>query len=217
MAREPDALGLLITFCSLLWEKNKHSHEFSMAYTEEWAIKLFNGFRRYTTMEHRCVLYTDRQRKLPDHIEQVVQPDLGKNGYGDCVRPYEMNVPMILVGLDTLFMGNIDEYCRWCLEHPGKLALPKHPNETFSINGVQFFGGHNPDIFGKWRGENDMDWMRSFPHERIDELWPGHVGSYRNHVHGKKNIKMPRIIYFHGRLKFNELIGKEKLIDDNWK
>lgn len=207
----------MITFASLLWDANKHSHEFSLAYDESWAIKLFNGFRRNTRLPYRCVLYTDRQRELPANIEQVVVPGLGTvNGYGDCIRPFEMNVPMILVGLDTLVIGNIDKMARWCLENPGRLALPKHPYEDWSINGVTLWGGHDPDIFGRWRGENDMDWLRAFPHERIDELWPGKVMSYRAHVHHKKLPKLPRIIYFHGRMKAPELLHYP-LIRDNWR
>lgn len=209
-------MGALITFASLLWDANENSHEFSQAYDETWAIKLFNGFRRHCTLPYRCVLYTDRQRELPKNIEQVVQPDLGKaNDYGDCIRPYEMNVPMILVGLDTLIVANIDKFVRWCLDNPGKLALPKHPFESWSINGVQLWGGHNPDIFGKWRGENDMDWMRQFPHERIDDLWPGKVVSYRGHVR-PNGVGKARIVYFHGRMKPNELLH-EPLIRDNWR
>lgn len=207
----------MITFASLLWDKNEHSNEFSQAYDDTWAVKLFNGFRRHCTLPYRCVLYTDRQRDLPGNIIQVVQPDLGKvNGYGDCIRPFEMNVPMILVGLDTIIVGNIDKLARWCLENAGKMALPKHPNHDISINGVTLWGGHNPDIFGTWRGENDMDWLREFPHERIDQLWEGRVLSYRNHVHHRRLPKKAVFIYFHGRLKPHELMHYP-LIKDNWR
>lgn len=208
-------MGEVITFASLLWDANEHSLEFSRAYSDEWAIKLFNGFRRHCSLPSRCVLYTDRERNLPRHIHQVVQPDLGKNGYGDCIRPFEMNVPMILVGLDTLIVGNIDKMARWCVESPGKLALPKHPHEDWSINGVTLWGGHNPAIFADWRGENDMDWIREFPHERIEALWDGKVKSWRAHVrpHG---IGKARVIYYHGRLKFNEL-ADDPLVKAHWK
>lgn len=208
----------MITFASLLWDPNSRSHDFSLAYTEEWAVKLFNGFRRHCTLPYRCVLYTDRQRDLPENIIQEVVPGLGTEGedYSACIYPYRMNVPMVLVGLDTLILSNIDKLVRWCLEHPGKLALPKHPFENFSINGVSLWGGHNPEIFDKWNGENDMDWMRQFPHERIDELWPGRVLSYRAHIHGKPFPKKCAIAYFHGRLKFPDLL-KVPLIRDNWR
>lgn len=206
----------MITFASLLWDANEKSHEFSLAYDEIWAIRLFSAFRRNCRLPSRCVLFTDRERELPKHIEQIVQPDLGRaNGYGDCIRPYSLNVPMILVGLDTLIVGNIDKLVRWCLENPGKLALPKHPFEEWSINGVQLWGGHDPAIFDDWRGENDMDWIRTFPHERIDELWPGKVGSYRAHYR-RDGLGKLKIIYFHGRLKFNELLN-DPFIKSEWR
>jgi hypothetical protein len=215
VARASDAVGGLITFASLLWDANDKSHSFSRAYTDEWAVKLFNGFRRNCTAPYQCVLYTDRHRDLPGNIIQEIVPGLGLNGYGDCIYPYRANAPMILVGLDTLVIGNIDKFARWCLEHPGKLALPKHPWEDYSINGVALWGGHNPDIFGNWRGENDMDWIRQFPHERIDELWPGRVVSYRAHVR-PNGVGKARLIYFHGRSKFNELLDDE-LIRTHWR
>lgn len=205
----------MITFCSLLWDANEKSQEFSRAYDETWAVKLFNGFRRHCSLPYRCVLYTDRPRDLPKNITQVVQPDLGRNGYGDCIRPFEMNEPMILVGLDTLIVASIDKLVRWCLDNPGKLALPKHPYEEWSINGVTLWGGRNERIFADWRGENDMDWLRAFPHERIDDLWPGKVKSYRAQVHHKP-LGDTRIVYFHGRMKAHELQG-ERLIQDHWR
>jgi hypothetical protein len=205
----------MINIVSLLWEANEHSHEFSRAYSNEWAAKLFNGFRRNLTVPHKFVLFTDMPRNLPKDIKQIVQPDLGTGGYADCVRPFALNEPMILLGLDSLIVGNVDKLARWCLDNPGKLALPKHPYEEYSINGVQLWGGGNPDIYGKWTGQNDMDWIRTFPHERIDELWPGKVVSYRAHVRPDGPGKA-RIIYFHGRLKFNELLN-DPFIKANWR
>lgn len=205
----------MITLCSLLWDANDLSHEFSRAYTEEWAVKLFNGFRRHCTVPYRCVLYVDRLRDLPANIIQVVRPGLGKQGYSDCIVPFSENRPMILVGLDTLILGNIDKMARWCLDNPGKLALPKHPCEDWSINGVVLWGGNDPKIFGDWNGENDMDWIREFPHERIDELWPGKVRSWRYHVR-RDGVGKARIVYFHGRLKFNELLD-DPLIRNEWR
>lgn len=204
----------LINICTLLWEPNEKSHEFSRAYTNEWAAKLFSGFRRNLSVPHRFVLFTDMRRNLPKDITQIVEPDLGVNGYGDCTRPFRLNQPMILLGLDSLVIANVDKLARWCLDNPGKLALPKHPFEEYSINGVVLWGGHNPRIYDDWRGENDMDWIRTFPHERIDELWPGKVVSYRAHVR-PNGVGKARIVYFHGRLKFNELL-KDPFIKAHW-
>jgi hypothetical protein len=97
------------------------------------------------------------------------------------------------------------------------MALPKHPYEPYSINGVVLWGGGNPDIFEKWSGENDMDWMRTFPHKRIDDLWNGRVISYKAHV--AKQGRLPanaKIVYFHGHPKPNEL-PHVPWVRDNWR
>jgi hypothetical protein len=207
-------MGLIVA--SLLWDANEQSHDFSLAYDETWAIKLFNQFDRHLTVPHRNVLFTDRPRQLRPGIEQIVQPDLGVNGYGDCIRPYQLNEPMILVGLDTLIIGNIDKQARWCLENPGKLALPKHPFNDLSINGVALWGGHDRRLFDDWRGENDMDWVRGFEHQRIEALWPDRVCSWRAHCLRGVPPKGTRIIYFHGRKKFPALL-REPVIRDHWR
>ena len=96
-----------VVICSLLWDANRKSRAFSSMYDEGWALRLFNGFARNLTLDHRFVLYTDRQRDLPAHIEQRIVPGFGKRGYSDCIRPYELNTPMILVGLDTMVRKQI--------------------------------------------------------------------------------------------------------------
>lgn len=113
--------------------------------------------------------------------------------------------PMIFCGLDTIICGNIDKMAIWCLEHPGQMALPKHPYEPQSINGVVLRGAGMPEIYRDWNGENDMDWMREFPHKRIDELWNGRVVSYKASVAKQGLSPKVRIVYFHGNPKPNIL------------
>ena len=204
-----------VALAASLWDANEHSEAFSRNYDDTWAVKLFNGFRRHISLPHRCVLYTDRPRKVPHFVQQVIQPDLGSNGYGDVLRPFEMNEPMILVGLDTLIVGPIDKYAQWCLDNPGKLALPKHPYNDLSINGVQFWGGHDPSVFANWKGENDMAYMRTVPHERIDELWPGRVVSLKAHVipNGPGSA---HLVYMHGKQKADRLAENSAWVRYHW-
>lgn len=204
---------LVVSAC--LWDANEHSEAFSRAYDASWAHKLFNGFNRHLTVPHRSVLFTDRKRDLPPWIEQVIEPDLGCNGYGDCVRPFKLNEPMIFAGLDTIIVGNCDKFARYCLE-ADRIALPKHPYQDYSINGVVFCPAGQRRIFDDWRGENDMEWMRTFPHNRIDELWPGRVRSWKAHVatQGPGNAK---IIYFHGKQKPERLAENNAFVRDAWR
>jgi hypothetical protein len=197
--------GLVVTAC--LWDSNKHSEEFSRCYSEKWAAKLFRGFQRNLTVPHRSVLFTDKRRDLPAWIEQIVEPDLGHNGYGDCIRPFKLNEPMIFAGLDTVIVGNCDKFANYCLE-ADRIAMPTHPYKPdLAINGVVFCPAGMRRIFDDWRGENDMDWLRQFPHERIENLWQGRVLSYKAHVTSKQNTlpKGARIVYFHGFQKPHRL------------
>jgi hypothetical protein len=206
-----------ITISACLWEPNNHNHDFSNCYDEKWALKIFNGFRRHLTRETRCVLFTDQNRNLPTFIEQIVEPDLGQNGYGDCIRPFKLNEPMIFAGLDTVVVGNCDKFANYCFE-ANKMALPTHPNKPhLAINGVVFCPGGQRHIFDDWRGENDMDWVRKFPHERMENLWPDRILSYKAHVASKSNTlpKGARIVYFHGWAKPHRL-GHLGWINQHW-
>lgn len=204
---------LIVSAC--LWDANEHSFEFSRGYDESWAEKLYRGFARNLTVPFRFVLFTDRDRRFAEPIEKM-PIERRPIHYGACVEPFKLNAPMIFVGLDTVIVGNIDKLARWCLENPGKLVLPKHPYEDWSINGVVLWGGGNRRIFDDWAGENDMDWMRSFPHERIDDLWSRKVVSYKAHVAKQGLSNKARIVYFHGQPK-PDTLGHLPWIRECWR
>lgn len=204
MAETAHGVREVITVATCLWDANAFSHPFSRCYDDSWADKLYRGFKRNLTLPFRFVVFTDRERKFRESVEQM--PILRRPiHYGACVEPFALNVPLIFVGLDTIVVGNVDKLARWCLQNRGKLALPKHPYEPWSINGVVLWGGGNPAIFGNWAGENDMDWMRSFEHQRIDDLFPRKVVSYKAHV-TRHGLHKARIVYFHGQPKPPELM-----------
>jgi len=204
----------MLTLSTVLWDTNEKTEAFSHCYGDIWATRFFNGFRRNLTVPNRSVLFTDRRRDLPTFIEQIVDADLGSNGYGDCVMPFQLNEPMIFAGLDTVVVGNCDKFARYCLE-ADRIALPKHPYEPWSINGVVLCPAGHRRIFDDWRGENDMKWMRQWSHHRIDDLWPGRVVSYKAHIRGRALPKAARIVYFHGDPKPDRL-SHEEFVRRNW-
>lgn len=194
----------MLTVCSLLWEPNGASKGFSRCYTEEWVEKLYCGFVRNLTQPFRFVLFTDRDRVFSEPIEQIVQPDLGQGGYGDCIRPYAMNEPMILCGLDTVVVGNIDHLAEYCLTEK-RFALPRDPNHpSIACNGVALVPAGHGLIGTAHEGENDMEWVRRFPHRLTDRLFPGQIVSYKGEVE-KRGLGDARIVYFHGLKKPHEL------------
>lgn len=199
----------MLTVATLLWDANRHSAHFSRMYTEEWAVKLYNGFARNLTVPWRFVLFTDRLRDLPDGILQerikATEPD-----YCTCIEPFRYGVPMILCGLDTVVVGSCDHLASYCLTHD-QLALPRDPNrKEQSCNGVALIPKGFQHVYrNQPAGLNDMLWLRKQENVAfIDDLFPGQVVSYKGHVkkHGLEGVK---ICYFHGNEKPHE-------IDEPW-
>lgn len=195
---------MMLTVATLFWQANDKSRSFSTMYTEEWVEKLYRGFARNLTMPFRFVCYTDRARKYSEPILQNINPMLGANGYSDCIRPYEMGEPMILVGLDTVVTGNIDHLAGYCFM-ADRIALPRDPYKPqIACNGVALVPAGWERIGKEHAGENDMAWCRSFPHHFIDDLFPKHVRSFKGSVK-KQGLGDTRIVYFHGEEKPHQL------------
>lgn len=194
----------MLAVVSLLWQDKGKVKPFSRMYDGTWAVKLFAGFARNLTVPFEKVLLTDRPRDLPADIRQVVQPDLGLGGYGDCIRAYGLGRPMILAGLDTVVTGNCDDLAKYCLTAKVQ-ALPRDPYRPhIACNGVALVPAGWSAIASKHRGENDMEWVRRFPHVFIDDLLPGQLQSFKGSVK-RKGLGDTRIVYFHGLEKPHEL------------
>ncbi len=179
-----------------LWDANNRSAQFSKCYDESWVEKLHSAFRRNLTREFQFVVFTDKDREFSSGIEQ--RPLQSKHPDWSClIEPFRLNEPSIIVGLDTIILRNIDHLANYCLS-ADTLALPRIGKN--SNNGFVLVPRNHRHIFDRWRGENDMDWLRAQPHKVIDEMWPGDVVSYKLHVrpNGMRNAK---VVYFHGEPK----------------
>lgn len=193
----------MITVATMLWDANTNSHNFSSMYNEEWVNRLYQGFARNLTQPWQFVCYTDRPRSFgwPIIQRQIQSPT---PSYGDFTQPYELGDPMILVGLDTVVTGNVDHLADYALSMD-RIALPQAiyaPNTC--CNGVALVPKGHRHIWTQWRGENDMEWLRSKPHAYIDDLFPGHVVSYKGHVKDC-GLGDARIVFFHGEEKPHQL------------
>jgi len=205
----------MLTVATLFWQPNKSSFAFSSMYDEAWVEKLYRGFRRNLTQPFNFVCYTDKLRKY-QHWE--IGQKLLKSavpGYGDCIQPYEMNEPMILVGLDTIVCGNIDHLADYCLQQH-RFALPRDPYKPErACNGVALVPAGHGIIAEMHRGENDMVWVRKFPHAFIDDWFPGEVLSFKEH-YKRGQTQNARIVYFHGEEKPHQLLNNA-LVRNHWR
>lgn len=205
----------MITVATLLWDANAESYDFSSMYTEEWVEKLYRQFARNLTVPFEFVCFTDRQREFFEPIKQerITAP----LNYGCCIEPYKLNKPMILLGLDTMIIGNIDHLAEYCLTSD-KIAVPRDPFYPDTVcNGVQLVPAGFREVWDTWNGENDMEYIRSRRDRLnvIDDLWPGQVISYKGEVMGRRVPLDTRIVYFHGAWKMHEL-GHEPFVREHW-
>lgn len=195
----------MLHVATCLWDANAHSLPASRCYDESWVDKLYRCFRRNLTGRFRFVLFTDRLRKFEEPIDQELltakEPD-----YGSFTEPYRLNEPMILVGLDTVVVGNIDHFWNYCLV-ADKVALPRDPYKPEqSINGIALVPAGHRRIWDEWNGENDMDWLRKQDTAFIDDMWPGHCLSLKAHDVRRKGLQGARVIYMHGTPKQPDLM-----------
>lgn len=208
----------MITIATLFWAPNKASEHFSRRYTEEWADKLYRGFARNLTLPFRFVCFTDRERAFAEPIEQeriTLREGQRAPDYSNCIEPYRLDVPMILVGLDTVVTGNCDALADYCLS-ADVLAVPRDPYAPRqACNGVAFVpAGKAERMWSRFDGRNDMEWVRANPHAFIDDLFPGAVKSYKVHCR-RRGPEGASIVYFHGIEKPGEI--KADWIAEHWR
>ncbi len=221
----------MITIATLLWDWNERSEHFSRCYSEIWVDKLYRQCARNLTVPFQFVCFTDRKRAFKQKVKsELMTGRYRRISYGDCIEPFRLGVPMILMGLDTVILRNIDHLVRWTLDplHEGIIALPRDPYNTHqACNGVVLVPGNRNDIWNGWAGHNDMEYLRGFRHVYIDDVFPGSVVSYKGHVLGEtpwvmngcKGGKEPKgfdgvdICYLHGRPKQHELQHEPEIME----
>ncbi|RVD44204.1 hypothetical protein EN742_02955 [Mesorhizobium sp. M4A.F.Ca.ET.020.02.1.1] len=197
----------MLTIATVFWDANSGSYEFSRCFDEEWVEKLYRGFKRNLTVPFRFVCFTERPRQIHEEIaQQPIATD--PPGYGALIEPYRLGDPMILVGLDTIVVGNCDALAAHVLGG-GALALPRDPYaRERACTGVVLAPAGSERIWLNYTGIEDMEHMRKQPHVYIDDLFPGQVLSWKGDIRGRGDEAPPpgaSIIYFHGASKPHEL------------
>ncbi|MGD9880466.1 MAG: hypothetical protein AB7F22_10575 [Reyranella sp.] len=195
----------MLTVVAPLWDANAESFGFSRCYNEAWVERLYRGFARNLTRPFRFVCFTDRLRTF-------AHPEIGQERfaaaaptYRDGVELYRLSGPLLVLGLDTVIVGNIDHLADWC-ETTDRLGLPRDPfNPGRACNGIALAPREHGHVLADWDGEDDMAAVRKHPHVYIDDLWPGQVISFKGAGQPEALGPDVRIVYFHGRPKPHDL------------
>lgn len=192
----------MIHITTALWRPNRHSYDFSRMYDESWVEKLYRGFARNLTQPFRFVCFVDDHRDFAEPITQITIR--GTPNYSSLIQPFELGKPMIFAGLDTIVTGNCDHLAEYALTQK-KFAVPRDPFFPATVcNGVCLVPQGHDWVAADHDGQNDMEWIRSCNPAVIDDIFPGHVVSYKGHVIDK-GLGDARICYFHGEQKAHEL------------
>lgn len=204
-----------IVFASMIWQPNAASKHFSTMYNAAWVERLYRGFERNTTRPFEFHLWVDSfdyEFDVPVTLHKI---DDDVPNYSSFIQPFELNRPMILVGLDTVITGNIDALVDYCFE-ADMICLPNDPfMPVRSCNGVALIPVGHAWVRETHNGENDMEWLRAHPHARIDTVFPGAVKSYKGYVR-EHGLTDERIVFFHGLEKPHELTGVD-WIGEHWR
>jgi hypothetical protein len=208
----------VIIVATLLWDANDRSFPFSRAYDETWAEKLYRQVARNLTRPFRFVVWTDRDRAFAEPAIEQRRITTAKPSYPDCVQPYEASdeAPMILMGLDTMVVGDIDALADYC-ETGELLALPRDPyHPDRACNGVALIPAGHGFVWNEWnRSTDDMTRCREVEHVLIDDLFPGWVRSYKGAVK-LFGLGDARVVYFHGEEK-PEQLGRVSWVREHWR
>lgn len=199
----------MINIACAFWDANKLSKQFSRHYTEADVCALYRGFQKHLSVPFRFICWSEKERDYAEPaIEQRRLAD-ERPSYGSLTQCYELNEPTIMVGLDTIIVGNCDHLAAYCVGAE-KPAVPIDPFKPETVcNGVSLVPGGNAWLWAEWPGNNDMDWIRdNWKAARIDTIdrhFPGQVVSYKAEVRERGLADETRIVYFHGQLKPHEL------------
>lgn len=211
----------MITVATLFWSRQDGTDHFADGYSQEWVERLCAGFSRNLTHKFRFVVFTDRFRVYDNpRIEQRILSD-DPPTYESCLEPYVLNRPTILVGLDTVVVGNCDDLADYCLTGDA-LALPRDPfRPELVCNGVALIPAGHRFVWTDRPADlpprtADMTRVRGVPHRIIDDLFPDQVQSFKCGIKKRGGLGDARIVYFHGKEKPHELRGV-RWIDEHWR
>lgn len=219
--------------CVLFDGKGGDLPEFSAGvYSAEWADKLYRGFKRNTEDDFNFICLVDKDYVFfEEGIKPVklLDPKKDWSVIMEAFRPELGNNKRLIVGLDTIISGNIDDILKFDGEC-GLITDPYHPQEI--CNGVGIFSyevcaelwNEWNDNIEKWKKRSiydgrisEMQFLKDYIGEdasRLDRINPQQIQSYKCHyrLYNDEFKRQARIIYFHGNPKPQELDKSDEVL-----
>jgi len=222
----------VITFATALFDGKDNVPKFARGiYTPEWADKLWRGIHRWYSKPFRMVVLSSHTTsgQYDEDIDVIDFLD-ERHDWLDQMEFYRPDLQlgqMILLGLDTVITGPLDDL----VEYAGEYIVPRDPYfPKLWCNGITGCSQSRSDmIWDRWvnhRGEirlmcgklSQLNWLRDnlgMEPDLYDDLTPGQVVSYPCHVTGKmRDACEARVVYFHGESKPHN--ATVSWVVDNW-
>ncbi len=175
-------------------------------YLPKHVLALRKQIEKNTTVDYKFVCYSDVL------IGDSIPLKRGYPGWWSCVELWRATGPSILLGLDTIILGNIDGLLKLSTEVEENefllLDSPFHAGEF--VNGIQVYNGDWSWLYENFNYEKESAIHRGDENYLINEIQKKNakIGSINKHFPGIYNYKRQykfkqfrdaKIIYFHGR------------------
>lgn len=206
------------------------SYSKGAGYSTGWVDRLYRGIARQMPHDDwNLVCLTDAEYKFSEPVQQVslLRPGLGWACIMEAFRPVLTKRRRMIVGLDTLFVGPLDEI----IAYDGECGLLRDPYHLETIcNGVGIFSAKiSAELWQNWCNDlhnwrkraiymgqvSEMQFLRLTVGDTcnlLDQIYPEQIQSYKVHWKpGKMDRSKARIVYFHGRPKMQEIEDEELL------
>ena len=199
----------MITVSCVYYKNTTGQPYWAGCYSPEWVDKLCRGVMRNYSKPFKFVCFTNED--WLSFKEEITLVSLVPGSWHTiCKQQHALDCDnLVILGLDTIITGKLDEIFAF----EGALAVPRDPYMPDQpCNGVVIQRGARPDIASATAG-SDMMVIRQFPHQYLDDLFPGQVLSYKVHV--KLNgLGDARLVYFHGVPKPSDL--QDDWVKEHW-
>lgn len=199
-------------------------------YSSDYVNKLYNGFRRNTTIPFHFHCFTEDTQGIEEAVITHPLPQGGLKGWWNKLYLFSKNLPItgriFFVDLDTLVTGNVDHLlmantgfvvlrdffygiAKGVDQHSIGSGLMSYDAEHFSFIWDQFI--ENPQrAINSVRPHGDQRWIQDQLQGGFtywQDLYPNHVVSFK--VHCNKGLaKDARIVCYHGKPDIPTSINK---------
>lgn len=219
-----------MNYIAVLFKKPDGFRDFDTGYSPRWANSVHFNIRKWSSAAKFTVI-TDFEGGFSKGIKVVPFrfPERGWASMMEAYNPELVGERSIVIGLDTLFVGKMDEiekqghhFITTKCPHSKKLA-----NALVSVN-KRAAGS----IWDKWVANRDRDlknnefllngqwsemlWLRKRVRDPKywEDILPEYILSYKCHC-GPKLNKKAKVVYFHGKPKQNDLL-RLNWVRENW-